>query len=126
MLRHRRRLSSSLDNPRGKHLVHVAVPGHLLFGSPEQEFVRPPQVTRIVLRIYARHDELDAADRVDLGEEGLDLVVLRIEVRRDANAGVGAMVAEEFAAVELAGDVGGAAVTTEPPRMSAWRGEASV
>src|SRR5262249_16726739 len=43
-----------------------------------------------------------------LGQEGVDLVVGRVEVRRDAHAGAGAVVAEALAVGQLLGDGAGA------------------
>src|ERR1041384_993503 len=49
-----------------------------------------------------------AADLLELAEEQIDLLGLRVEVRRDPDPRAGAVIAEELAAVELAAHVGGA------------------
>ena len=46
-----------------------------------------------------------AADLLQLGEEQIDLLGLRVEVRRDPDPDAGPVIAEELAAVELAADV---------------------
>src|SRR6185436_19073804 len=46
------------------------------------------------------------ADLLELAEEQVDLLGLRVEVRGDADPGAGPVIAEELAAVELAADVG--------------------